>query len=725
MNYRAILLILMLFSGGASSQEVNFPRPDSLQPAVQFWTRVYTELETGSGFIHDSWHIGIVYAELHFEKGLSRRQQSKIAKRKVRHYQRLLRTIASKRGRHLSAEESKIYALWPKGTQFSTLRKAAKNIRFQRGQADNFRQAIVRSGRWEAFIKRTLREKGVPEGLWILPFVESSFNPAAYSSVGAAGVWQFTRSTGKRYMRIDHVVDERRDPIRATESAAQLLKHNFGVTGRWPLAITAYNHGAAGIRRAARKVGSDDIAVIIRKYKKGKGSFGFASRNFYAEFLAASDVFKNRVRYFGKLKRSSRHDGQVVKVPSYIDAQTLASSLGVDFDELKNLNLALRPVVWRGDKRIPKGYRLQLPVPKKSQSYSFLMAAIDSKLFADKQIRDTFHKVRRGDALSTIARRYRIKVRDLMEANGLSSRHFIRIGQRLTLPISRPKRAKTMRVAMHTAPRLVTKTQEGRYRVRRGDTVSKIARRFGLQDRELLAMNSLRNRNRIAIGQWLQVTQLESEVEEPALPVLAQVVANVPAVASAEEQEQVAESLQLQRKVMAAAMDEEEVHSVASEDPSDYSVAADNCVEVQATETMGHYSKWLSISAKRLRRLNRMSSKQSLVVGKKVRLMFGRISKARFEKRRQAYHRALQDEYFQKFRISSTEPHTIRRGDSLWTLAKRTYKLPLWLLRQYNPDVNFSAVHPGMSITIPKVERRLQGVVKEEAVPLREAKATP
>jgi len=661
MNYRAILLILMLFSGGVSSQEVNFPRPDSLQPAIQFWTRVYTELETRSGFIHDSWHMGIVYAELHFEKGLSRRQQSKVVKRKKRHYQRLLRNIATKRGRYLTTEEAKVYSLWPKGTKFSTLRRAAKKIRFQRGQADNFRQAVVRSGRWEGFMKRTLREKGVPEGLWILPFVESSFNPAAYSSVGAAGVWQFTRSTGKRYMRIDHVVDERRDPIRATESAAQLLKHNFEVTGRWPLAITAYNHGAAGIRRAARKVGSDDIGVIIQKYKKGKGSFGFASRNFYAEFLAASDVFKNRVRYFGKLKRSSRDDGQVVKIPSYIDAQTLASSLGVDFNELKQLNLALRPVVWRGNKRIPKGYRLQLPAPKKSQSYSFLMAAIDSKLFADKQIRDTFYKVRRGDALSTIARRYRLKVRDLMEANGLSSRHFIRIGQRLTLPISRPKRAKTMRVAMHSTP---------------------------------------------------------------TTPVVAQVVANVPAVASAEEQERVAESLHFQREVMAAATDEEAVRSVASEDPSDYSVAADNRIEVQATETMGHYSKWLSVSAKRLRRLNRMSSKQSLVVGKKVRLMFGRISKARFEKRRLAYHRALQDAYFQTFRISSTEQHTIRRGDSLWTLAKRTYKLPLWLLRQYNPDVNFSAVHPGMNITIPKVERR-QGVVKERAALLREAKATP
>ncbi|MDQ7016978.1 MAG: LysM peptidoglycan-binding domain-containing protein [Gammaproteobacteria bacterium] len=721
MSYRAVVLMLLLFSGGVNSQEVNFPQAASLQPAVQFWTRVYTELETRSGFIHDSWHMAVVYDELHFKEGLSRRQQSKVVKSRKRHYQRLLRNIASKRGRYLSTEEAKVFALWPKGTKFSTLRKAAKNIRFQRGQADNFRQAIIRSGRWETFMKHTLKAQGVPEGLWILPFVESSFNPAAYSSVGAAGMWQFTRSTGRRYMRIDHVVDERRDPVRATESAALLLKHNFGLTGRWPLAITAYNHGASGIRRAAQKVGSNDIAVIIKKHKKGKGSFGFASRNFYAEFLAARHVFKHRLRYFGELQRSRPQvEGSRVTVPSYIDAQTLASQLGVDFKALKGMNLALRPVVWRGDKRIPKGYRLQLPAPKQVKSYRAMMASVDANLFSAEQVRDSYYKVRRGDALSTIARRYRIKVRDLMEANGLSSRNFIRIGQRLTLPLSRPQRATTMRVAMHSTSRPVSELHEGRYRVRRGDTVSKIARRFALQDAQLLAMNSLRNRNRIVVGQWLQVKAVENE--EPALPVLAQVVANVPAVASVEEQERVAESLQLQREVMAEAAEDQAVRSVASEDPSDYTVLAGNRVEVQATETLGHYAKWLGVSQKRLRRLNRMSAKKSLVVGKKVRLLFARVSKARFEQRRLAYHRALQDDYFQKFRISSTEQHAIRRGDSLWRLAKRTYKLPLWLLRQYNPDVNFNAVHPGMKITIPKIERRLQGALDAKVEPLREAK---
>ncbi|MDQ7073744.1 MAG: LysM peptidoglycan-binding domain-containing protein [Gammaproteobacteria bacterium] len=723
MSYRAVVLMLLLFSGGVNSQEVNFPKATSLQPAVQFWTRVYTELETTAGFIHDSRHMDVVYDKVHFKKGLSRRQQSKVVKSRKRHYQRLLRNIASKRGRYLSTEEAKVFALWPKGTTFSTLRKAVKNIRFQRGQADNFRQAIIRSGRWESFMKATLKKQGVPEGLWILPFVESSFNPKAYSSVGAAGVWQFTRSTGRRYMRIDHVVDERRDPVRATESAALLLKHNFELTGRWPLAITAYNHGASGIRRAAKKVGSNDIAVIIKKHKKGRGSFGFASRNFYTEFLAARHVFKHRVRYFGELQRSRPQvEGSRVTVPSYIDAQTLASQLGVDFKALKGMNLALRPVVWRGDKRIPKGYRLQLPEPEKAKSYRAMMASVDTNLFSAEQIRDSYYKVRRGDALSTIARRYRIKVRDLMEANGLSSRNFIRIGQRLTLPLSRPQRATTMRVAMHSTPRSVAETHEGRYRVRRGDTVSKIARRFALQDAQLLAMNSLRNRNRIVVGQWLQVKAVEKDVAEPALPVLVQVAANVPAVANVEEQERVAESLQLQREVMNEAVEEEAVRSVASEDPSDYTVLADNRVEVQATETLGHYAKWLGVSQKRLRRLNRMSAKKSLVVGKKVKLLFKRISKTRFEKRRLAYHRALQDDYFQKFRISSTEQHAIRRGDSLWRLAKRTYKLPLWLLRQYNPDVNFNAVHPGMTITIPKIERRLQGALDDKVEPLQEAK---
>ena len=118
----------------------------------------------------------------------------------------------------------------------------------------------------------------MPVELSVLPHVESSFNPEAYSHVGAAGIWQFIRSTGKRYMQIDHLIDERMDPFASTKAAAKLLRHNYQLTQSWPLALTAYNHGVASMRRAINTLGTRDIAVIVRKYK-GR-AFGFASRNF-------------------------------------------------------------------------------------------------------------------------------------------------------------------------------------------------------------------------------------------------------------------------------------------------------------------------------------------------------------------------------------------------------------------------------------------------------------
>jgi hypothetical protein len=133
-----------------------------------------------------------------------------------------------------------------------------------------------------------LRRHNVPEELAALPLVESSFNPHARSKAGAVGLWQFIRATGKNYLSITRRRDDRRDPIRATEAAARLLKHNYEALGSWPLAIMAYNHGKEGIQAARTAVGSSAAEVIIAQYEGPR--FGFASRNFYPEFLAALEL---------------------------------------------------------------------------------------------------------------------------------------------------------------------------------------------------------------------------------------------------------------------------------------------------------------------------------------------------------------------------------------------------------------------------------------------------
>jgi membrane-bound lytic murein transglycosylase D len=141
-------------------------------------------------------------------------------------------------------------------------------------------------------------------------------------------------------------------------------------------------------------------------------------------------------------------------------------------------------------------------------------------------------------------------------------------------------------------------------------------------------------------------------------------------------------------------------------DPSDYGVASNHTIEVQAAETLGHYAEWLNLRASQLRRINKMRYGKPVVIGKRIKLDFSRVTPEQFEQQRKEYHRVLQEEFFTQFEIAGSEKHIIRRGDSLWTLAKRKYKIPMWLLRQYNPDLSINNVKPGTEVTFPRIEAR-------------------
>ena len=240
----------------------------------------------------------------------------------------------------LSDDDKRILALWGPGVSPILLRDATQRIRFQLGQSDRFKEGLIRSSSWQTHIAETFANQGLPAELAVLPHVESSFNAAAYSKVGAAGLWQFMRSTGRRYMRVDEAVDERLDPYRSTEAAAQLLAYNYQVLGTWPLALTAYNHGAAGMRRARETVGTDDFVKINRTYNSR--TFGFASRNFFPSFLAALTIDENPEKYFGPLDRRPELKFREVAMPAYVRLTTLERTLGLDREQLRTLNPAWR-----------------------------------------------------------------------------------------------------------------------------------------------------------------------------------------------------------------------------------------------------------------------------------------------------------------------------------------------------------------------------------------------
>jgi membrane-bound lytic murein transglycosylase D len=667
--HSALRIVLLWFAGATlvGAQEL-FPRPPEITAAVAFWTRVYTEVDTDGGFLHDPRNLAVVYEAVQFDDNDSSRERQRARDRAAEKYQDILEKLAAGERGGLNSEEARVLALWPAGTSNAEFRRAAAEVRFQLGQSDRFRAGLVRSGRWRSHIHEVLAAAGVPVELVALPHVESSYDPTAYSRVGAAGMWQFIRSTGLRYMRIDHIVDERRDPFMSTAAAARLLKDNYDVLGTWPLALTAYNHGQAGMRRAVSEVGTDDIGKIIESYD-GR-SFGFASRNFYPAFLAALDVDRNAERYFPGLRIDPPLATTVMVLPDYVDAAPLANALGLSLDELQRFNPALTDTVWAGDKYIPRGFEVRLPVSG-GREPAALLAAIPSNARFATQRPDLYHRVVSGDTLSEIAEQYGIGLSALMRANSLSNNDFIRVGQQLTLPVTGSVVAAA--VAEPSAP-----------------AVAAAARPVTAAERPPPAAAS---------------------PEPPAIPAVAVAAAAppppTPAQASAETVAAVEQAGEDENAEGSLA--EPDANLLASSqatlaaDPSDYSVADNDTIEVQDMETLGHYADWLGLRTQRLRDINSLPFEQAVVVGQRIKLDFSQIDRELFETRRLAYQTERQESFFRAFQIEEILSHVVRSGESLWLLAARQYDVPVWLLRQYNPDVDLDRVRPGTVIRFPRL----------------------
>ncbi|MCP4754073.1 MAG: transglycosylase SLT domain-containing protein, partial [Proteobacteria bacterium] len=406
-----------------------FPAYPSIESNIAFWKDIYSKFDSSEGLIHDNLNLDIVYEVVSLEprtkRGSRRRNKNRLKKIKNK-YKYLLRKLAETQ-KPATKEEERVAALFGENRERGTLLTASQNIRFQRGQKDRFQKGLIRSRMHLAKIKSIFKDHGLSEDLAYLPHVESSFNYNAYSKYGAAGIWQFTYSTGKRFMTVNYTVDERWDPIRASYAAARLLKLNHQKLGDWALAITAYNHGATAMLRAQREKGSYER--IVKEYNGRR--FKFASRNFYSEFLAARDIAKRyeKEHAFPMIDPSIRT--REVKLKGFVPVTRLTDYFKIDKASLRKLNLALREPVFRGQKYVPKGYRLRLPV---RSGMDKLIAEMPSSMFESKQRRSRFYWVRKGDVAGAIARRHGITLEDLIRANNLNRRARIYAGQNLRIP---------------------------------------------------------------------------------------------------------------------------------------------------------------------------------------------------------------------------------------------------------------------------------------------------
>ena len=760
-------LVLLPLSARADS----IPRPEGIQSDVNFWIRVYTEVTTNEGFLHDERNLNVIYDTLKFDAGMSSRERQRIVDdRRDRHVatlRRIAAALVSEAGRDgLSDEDKRVLAMWGPNPSAILLRDATQRIRFQLGQADRFKEGLIRSSQWETHIAETFANQGLPPELAVLPHVESSFNATAYSKVGAAGMWQFMRSTGRRYMRVDDAIDERLDPYRSTEAAAQLLAYNYRVLGSWPLALTAYNHGAAGMRRAKETVGTDDFVKINRTYNSR--TFGFASRNFFPSFLAALTIDENPEKFFGPLQRRPEIKFREISMPAYVRLATLERTLGLDREQLRVLNPAWRPPIYQGTRLVPRGYRLRLPADTAEKWTAELLTSRlpPNELYAG-QITPRSHRVRKGESLASIAPKYGLTAARLAEMNGLSSNAQLRAGRRLNLPEQLPRvlgaPATPASVVAATTPpasaenaTAASAPADDFYVVRRGDSLQLIAARVRVPEAQLMKINALKDPDRLYEGQRLRIAgeaaappvgvaateeaetkgaaidaargEAQREVaavevvrEETTRPigtgeprrgrprsaaVVAMEAATTPDVANS-----VVQAAEVAREPVSASQAAElgpalGPVSVAQglADSIDYQVRDDGTIRVEATETLGHYADWLQLPTQTLRNLNKLKAKQPVQMGQALKLDYSKVSRESFEQVRRDYHAKLQGEFFLQHRIAGTEVYIVRRGDSLWTMTQRFSNLPIWLLRQYNPDTDLSDLRAGTQVVMPRIE---------------------
>ncbi|HSD74685.1 MAG TPA: transglycosylase SLT domain-containing protein [Steroidobacteraceae bacterium] len=408
------MLMLAFADSCVAAQTVNsrapFEAPAALEADVAFWVRIYSELSSREGVVHDAETLQVYEQVSDLPPELSDERRD-VVKALVEHHRDRLERLAA--------------------ADHKALLGAAERVRFQSGQADRFRQGLERAGAWREQIERMLAEAGLPAELAALPHVESSYDPWAYSKSGAAGLWQLMRATGRRHnLRVDERVDERFDPLASTNAAIAYLREAHDRLGSWPLAVIAYNHGVNGMLRAKTQLGSADVVRVLRDYRAP--SFKFASRSFYPSFLAALQVERNALQLFGEIAPTPQWQTCTAALSRDVSAGEVAAAFGRPIDLLQALNPALRPAVWSGAAAVPAGYALRVPeeVAENHITFDWLSAAAWR---TEHVVPEPIYIVRPGDSVWRISSSHGMPVSDLLALNDIARPDVIHVGQRLRL----------------------------------------------------------------------------------------------------------------------------------------------------------------------------------------------------------------------------------------------------------------------------------------------------
>lgn len=618
-----------------------FATPEILKDNVTFWKKIYTEVSLKEGLLHDRDYPLIIYKRFVIGDRAGR-SRSKLIEQKRAQIEATLTMLASEPPSAWDDKARTIRELLDRYAPDEKPTVAIERIRFQQGQKERYCRGLVRSGAYIDTIRAILAQYGVPAKLAYLPHVESSFIHNAYSKVGASGLWQFMRGTGKLYLKINYLVDERRDPVASTYAAAKLLSHNHSVLKSWPLAITAYNHGLYGMKRAVAQTGSRDLGTIIRKHRSR--SFKFASKNFYGCFLAASEIAESPEKYFGRVEYASPRKYHDITLTHYIRPSVLAAYLNISKRSLAEFNPAIRTVVFHGDKLIPKGTTVHLPLSVSPSAVQEGLAAIPDSLKKEMPPRLTYYRVRKGDNLYGIAGRLHVSAISLALENNITRMNRIYAGQVLRIPGAGGK--------VDLAP------------AEPGPVVT------------------------VANPTMAPSPQLTEELGDTLKSIVMAAADTVPG------QERVQDlSFRFDAEIYDLDLQISPVGNTA-------------VIHVSVDETLGHYAEWLGIPTWRLRRLNRMGNRSSIRIGQHLSVPGNREALQEFIRHRIEYHMALEEDFYSQYRVTALNPVMVRRGQTLWDVCGAEGTVSLWLIKKYNKDLDPGRIAVNDRIWTPVLEMR-------------------
>ncbi len=371
-----------------------FPVPTGLESSVDFWRKVFTEYSLSQLIYFDALDMSKIYEVNDVGEG-------------------------GRSNEYLNAERARVAAA--NGVDI-------ERVKTQRGVKERTAAGLKRSGRYITQIQQIFRDRDLPPELTYLPIVESSYDIYARSSVGALGIWQFMPRTGREYMRVNTAIDERRDPFESSRAAAAYLKQAYEFLGSWPLAITSYNYGQGGIARAVAEVDSDNLVDLIQRYNHP--NWGFAPKQFYAEFIAAVEIGTNLNKYFPDLELDASVEIKEVELSSTTALASVITSSGLSRDEFLGWN----PALGTATRIVPAGYRVKLPVDRTVAPLVTVAQVQQVARQPQAKPQIVHHRVKRGETVIEIARRYGASVERILQINGIRKAHLVKVGTTLVIP---------------------------------------------------------------------------------------------------------------------------------------------------------------------------------------------------------------------------------------------------------------------------------------------------